>query len=196
MTQLACLGDSNTFGYDPQSLWGGRYEKNVRWTGRLEAVGFSVRNFGVNGLGVSRESVHMVLAGELKSLRPPVLALVMLGSNDLLLGVSAEETGRYMDRLLTLISEKKAADAICLIAPPPFRPGTWVQDAVLIPESRALGEQYRRLAEEKGLLFADAGAWDIPLAFDGVHFTEEGHRIFAEQLEKVLREAALPPQNV
>jgi lysophospholipase L1-like esterase len=195
MIQLACLGDSNTFGYDPQSLWGGRYEKTVRWTGRLEAAGFTVRNFGVNGLGVSRESVHTVLAGELKSLRPPVMALVMLGSNDLLLGVSAAETARCMERLLALISEKRAADAVCLIAPAPFRPGTWVQDAALIPESRALAERYCRLAEEKGLLFADAGAWNIPLAFDGVHFTEEGHRIFAERLEKVLREAVLPLQD-
>ena len=37
-----------------------------------------------------------------------------------------------------------------------------------------------------GIGFVDAGAWKIPLAFDGVHFTENGHRIFAENLYKYL----------
>ena len=38
-----------------------------------------------------------------------------------------------------------------------------------------------------GLRFADAGDWDIPMAYDGVHFTEQGHRAFAAGLLEVLK---------
>ena len=38
------------------------------------------------------------------------------------------------------------------------------------------------LAERLGIRFADAGNWNIPLAYDGVHFTEQGHRAFAAGL--------------
>ena len=33
--RILCLGDSNTYGYDPRSYVGGRYPETVRWTGRL-----------------------------------------------------------------------------------------------------------------------------------------------------------------
>ena len=33
-----------------------------------------------------------------------------------------------------------------------------------------------------GVHFADAGDWDISLAYVGVHFTEQGHQAFAAGL--------------
>ena len=33
---IICYGDSNTYGYDPQSLTGGRYPENICWTGILQ----------------------------------------------------------------------------------------------------------------------------------------------------------------
>ena len=55
--------------------------------------------------------------------------------------------------------------------------------------SAQLAGLYRTLAQDKAIAFADAGAWDIPLAFDGVHFTEEGHRRFAEQAQAAFAQA-------
>ena len=43
------------------------------------------------------------------------------------------------------------------------------------------------LAERLGVRFADAGKWDIPLAYDGVHFTEQGHKAFAAGLLEELK---------
>ena len=37
-----------------------------------------------------------------------------------------------------------------------------------------------------GVRFADAGAWGVGLAYNGVHFTEQGHRAFAEGIWKEL----------
>ena len=45
---------------------------------------------------------------------------------------------------------------------------------------------YRELAYRKGCLFADAGEWNIEMTFDGVHFSPEGHAVFAEKLKEVL----------
>ena len=42
------------------------------------------------------------------------------------------------------------------------------------------------LAEETGAFFADAADWGIDLAYDGIHFSEAGHRQFARQMENVL----------
>ena len=186
MKTLACLGDSNTFGFDPTSLWGGPYPEGIPWPDRLAAAGYTVHNLGQNGLGVSRDLLHPVFVREIRSLGRIDLLTVMLGSNDLLLGLSAEETSAHMKKLLSLLQAEKAADKILLLAPVPFRRGVWVSDDHLIRSSRLLSEQYGTLAEALRTGFADTGGWDIPLACDGVHFTEGGHRRFAEALLPLL----------
>ena len=49
------------------------------------------------------------------------------------------------------------------------------------------GGMVARLAERLGIRFADAGKWDISLAYDGVHFTEQGHKAFAAGLLEELK---------
>ena len=65
--------------------------------------------------------------------------------------------------------------------------GEWVPSPKLIDGSRAFARLCQALAERMGIRFADAGKWDIPLAYDGVHFTEQGHRAFAAGLLEELR---------
>ena len=50
-----------------------------------------------------------------------------------------------------------------------------------------LGMSQEALAERLDIRFADAGKWDIPLAYDGVHFTEQGHKAFAAKLLEELK---------
>ena len=59
----------------------------------------------------------------------------------------------------------------------------------MIDASARLAGLYRMLAQEKATAFADAGKWDIPLAFDGVHFTGEGHLKFAERVQEAFTQA-------
>ena len=35
--KILCIGDSNTYGYDPRSFFGDRYPEDVRWTDNLGA---------------------------------------------------------------------------------------------------------------------------------------------------------------
>ena len=57
----------------------------------------------------------------------------------------------------------------------------------LIDGSRAFARLCQSMAERMGIRFADAGNWAIPLAYDGVHFTEKGHRAFAAGLLEEIR---------
>ena len=42
------------------------------------------------------------------------------------------------------------------------------------------------LARRLGIHYANPGAWDIEMAFDGVHYSEEGHRVFALRMQDTL----------
>ncbi len=187
MKQIACLGDSNTYGYDSRSLLDNRFPPEIRWTDRLAAAtGSRVFNFGHNGLRVAQDGFHAELARELASVQPLELATVMLGTNDVSNGWNAAEAAAHMEKLLRLLLRDAPAEKILLISPVPLRPGVWVSDPEVIAQSEALAGRYRALAAALGIRFADAGEWDVPLCFDGIHITEEGHRIFAEKLASIL----------
>lgn len=171
--KMICYGDSNTWGYDPRGHFGGRYDSP--WPELLaEKTGWEVLNHGENGREIPGYPALVRNGGD--------LLIVMLGTNDLLQGRTAAAAGRRMETFL-----KDRGRNVLLIAPPPLKPGAWVSDPCLIASSKELARRYRALSERLGIPFADAGAWNIPLAFDGVHFTQEGHRAFAEAVADFIR---------
>lgn len=181
--QIVCIGDSNTWGYDPRGFGGGRYPAAVRWTARLDSQPeWVIHNLGENGREIPHSAFALRLLGQqLEALAPLDGMCLMLGSNDLLCGASPAAAAARMEDLLDRLGAYGAP--LLLIAPPKFCPGTWVAEEGLLGASAQLAGLYRTIAQDKAIAFADAGAWDIPLAFDGVHFTEEGHRRFAEQAQ-------------
>ena len=185
MKRILCFGDSNTYGYDPRSCFGSRYPADVRWTGLLQGDGREIVNCGQNGLCIPRRPQFPAVL-ELLCRVPSDVLTVMLGSNDLLNGASAEDAAARMEELLRCVKENRGTAGILLIAPPPMRPGDWVQTRELIGESEKLGGLYRQLADKSGVAFADAGDWGISLTFDGVHFSPAGHAAFAAGLIKAL----------
>ncbi len=175
---VICFGDSNTYGYDPRSWLGGRYGADSRWVDILAAeTGWTIRNMGANGREIPKAVPDI----------PPDtdLLIFMLGSNDLLQGRSPEKTAGNLERFLAALSLTR--DKILLIAPPPMSRGEWVTTQQLIDDSHTFAQCCRSLAGRLGIRFADAGDWDIPTAYDGVHFTEQGHRAFAAGLLEALR---------
>lgn len=173
--RLVCFGDSNTYGYDPRSFFGGRYSD--RWTDLLaKRAGWEVMNLGQNGREIPAG------AGSLAGLlRQDDLLIVMLGSNDLLCHprFTAGDVTARMEGFLKALPPCR----VLLVSPPPMVMGNWVTEERLIRESAALAGYYEALARRLGTGFADAGQWSVELAFDGVHFTESGHRAFAKGLQ-------------
>lgn len=189
--QILCFGDSNTYGYDPRSCLGGRYPASVRWTALLKTAGWEVINAGENGRCIPRLEQDAKLLSQ-TTLRTGVeIVTVMLGSNDLLQqpAPSAEVCAERMEQFLTaLLREMRTVCQVLLIAPPPMKLGAWVSDPGTLEESQRLAGCYEALAQRLGVRFADAGSWGVELAFDGVHFSEQGHRAFAEGMRRTLEQ--------
>ena len=187
--KILCIGDSNTYGYDPRSYIGSRYPEDIRWTDRVMTAwnkenpdnGLNMINLGVNGMTAARARAAFEAAVKRET---PDLVIVMLGTNDILSGYDPEETADRIDDLLRSIGE--TAGKILLIAPPLLQMGDWVTGEGLIEESRALGELYREISLQNNCLFADAGEWDIEITYDGVHFSPEGHALFAEKIRPLI----------
>lgn len=171
--KLICFGDSNTYGYDPRSYLGGRYDSSNRWVDILwSETGWTVLNQGENGREIPCFSKPFPEDTD--------LLIIMLGTNDLLQGRSAESVAGKMEHFL--LSIPLSPDKILLVAPPPLSPGEWVRSQELLDASLALSEHYSIISHRLGILYADSGKWNIDLSYDGVHFTEQGHRAFAAGL--------------
>ncbi len=175
--KIICFGDSNTYGFDPRDIFGGRYEAADRWPDIVAAkTGWEICNEGANGRQIPRNPYPLRLLKD----GSVDLFLVMLGTNDLLQGATAEEAAARMEHFLTALIPHFSK--ILLVSPPPMKRGAWVETDELVAESIRLSMEYRRLSERLAIPFADTSDWRIPLAFDGVHFTEEGNHLFAEYL--------------
>ena len=88
--RILCIGDSNTWGYIPGS--GERYEKNVRWTGKLAQMlgeNYEVIEEGMNGRTTAFTDKIEPGTAALDYLYPCLISqfpldyiIVMLGTND------------------------------------------------------------------------------------------------------------------
>lgn len=187
--KIVCIGDSNTWGYDPRSYAGEQYPPAVRWTARIDnSPAWEIISLAQNGRAIPQDGFGLRLLDlQLDAAAPFDGVCVMLGANDLLCGASAQAAAAHMDTLLAQL--KRFGAPVLLIAPPPFQSGTWVEGDQPIAASVQLAKLYRTLAQDHGIAFADAGEWGIALAFDGVHFTEEGHLRFAEHAAQAFAQA-------
>ena len=167
--KMICFGDSNTYGFDTRSFLGDRYPAEDRWVDILaKKLAWEAVNAGMNGREIPRRAVKFEEAD---------LLLIMLGTNDLLQGNSPAEVRNRMGRFLESLDFDKSK--IILITPPPMKLGAWIPDQALVDASKALNFH--------GLGVRCVGPWDLPLTFDGVHLTEEGHAQLAEYLYQVIK---------
>jgi len=183
--KILCYGDSNTYGYDGAALFGGRFPPELCWPALLGRVlGCETVNCGLNGRRVPQsDRSAQADAALLRRAAPCDLILVMLGTNDILSEAEPEATAAHMRAFLTRLRSALPDSAVMLLAPPPV--GEFGQGY-----AEAFGELaglYETLAEELGLHFLDTARWGVPTGPDGVHFSAQGHRLFAMKLAQGLR---------
>lgn len=190
--KILTVGDSNTYGFDPRTGGAGRYPTDVRWTGRLALLpGVRVVNLGMNGACIPPDGAY---AGDAARRERPDWITVMLGTNDLLMDPDTDpaEVGRSMERYLRdLLARTPEGTRTLLISPPAMEAGLWTNDG-LVEASAVLGAYLKPVADGLGVRFADAALWGTELCFDGIHLSERGHAVFAEEIRKAL---GLSPQD-
>jgi lysophospholipase L1-like esterase len=210
VTTILCYGDSNTWGFDP--LTQGRYDHRVRWPRVLERLlnegcppenpAFWVVEEGQNGRTSCREDPVegdrnglRQLLPILESHKPLDVVAVMLGTNDLKPRFSPEpyDIARGTQRVVTAIQDSRTGPGntspqVIMICPPPA-----VESPVFkhifgnpVELSKKLSPLYRRLAEESGALFLDAGKHIQSSAADGIHLDREAHRRLAEAVAELI----------
>lgn len=193
MKKIIFYGDSNTYGYDPRGFFGMRYPKEVRWTeivrdrfkGKIE-----ITEEGQNGRSLPEiQREEGFLRSIMGALSDKDILFVMLGTNDILL-TDHPDADRAVQKMAKLLDWIKAEDPVfetIVIGPVPIS-GASFDMKVYHDESIRMSLGFKSVCEERGVAYYDAADWDIRLTYDGVHFSEEGCRDFAEQIIRIIRE--------
>ena len=184
------FGNSLTAGYgldDPSKAFPGLIQQ------RLDSLGYEqykVVNAGLSGettaAGLNR--LDWVLE------RQPVDVFVLeLGANDGLRGIAPEETRRNLKAMIEKVREANPEVKIILA-------GMMVPPSMGPEYSRAFRQVFPEVAEEKNvalipfLLENVAGEAELNQG-DGIHPTEEGQKILAENVWDVLKEVIEVPRQ-
>lgn len=211
MATIVCYGDSNTWGAAPLKTRAdlARFAPHERWPGVLQekiGSGHTVIAEGLNG----RTTVHddpadggpiknglRFLPVVLESHAPIDLVIIKLGTNDLKMRFSspaydiADGAGRLVDLVLAAKNAPaKAPPKVLLVSPAPIAGLTWLADMFEGGEekSRKLGAEMKRVAEDRGVPFLDAGTYITSSPIDGIHLDKEGQRTLGEAIAAKVRE--------
>lgn len=184
--KIIAFGDSLFAGYglDPRDAYPEKLENALRAKG----INADVINAGVSGdtTAAGLQRIEFTLASQKDA--PPALFILELGGNDLLRGLSPEETKANLGKMLAVLREQKVPVLLMgMRAPPNYGPEFQAQFDAL----------YRDLAKEYDAALIPFWLQDIyqnPALFqsDRIHPTAEGiEKLVESTLDEV--EGALPP---
>ena len=195
--RILCFGDSNTWGFDPRDMLEARYPREQRWTTQLEAAlpEYRIRADGLNGRCIPRLNFELqILEDEIRKSRPLALLILMLGTNDWLRMAEPdpEVIRSRAEAMLRFLLEPGTfpggSDRILLLSPPQMDHHADPEMARYDTRDGRLSQALQEAAKKAGVRFADTGPWELPMAYDHIHLSEEGHRLFASRLTSLLRE--------
>lgn len=201
MKNILCFGDSNTWGFIPESItesYPRRHPHDVRWTGVLArelGEGFRIIEEGQNG----RTTVHddpfalvrnakAVLPAVLESHKPLDLVVLMLGTNDLknVFGVSPSEIAAGAKILVQTVLGSDAGLAakpprLLLMCPPTIGQLSHLPDLeAKLTDAQARSQQlpkhYEAVAATLGCAYLNTQEIITPSPVDGIHLDAAAHQ--------------------
>lgn len=209
---ILCFGDSNTHGYNPKD--GTRFDKNTRWTGRLQKLlgeEYYVIEEGLSGrTTVFNDPIHEGLSGLeyiypcLKTHEPVDLLIIMLGTNDTKerFGATSEVISIGLSRLIKKVQNTKEAfrnnnPNILIVAPLPIR-----REIENVECYATMGKEcskksygiiplYKNVAKELGCHYFDPSPYTICSDYDYMHLDEKAHEILANELSEIIKKLNL-----
>lgn len=205
MKNILCFGDSNTYGLKPDGT--GRYDITLRYPGKLQTLlggGYHIIEEGCPGRTTVFEDKNRPYKKGLDYIIPclqshiPIdYVVVMLGTNDCKAAFRAtswEIAAGLASVIERIKSVSGALTGIMIISPIHLGDNIWKPeydtefDKESIKVSKALADEYRKLAKETDCDFLDASSVAIASPIDEEHLDEAGHnkiaRAVAEMLER------------
>ena len=203
MKNILFFGDSNTYGYKPDKS--GRYDYDVRWTGRIANLLGSEYNIIEEGLcgrtTIFPDAVRDARKGidligvVVESHKPVDVIAIMLGTNDCKteFHADAKTIAKGMEAVARK-ANKTAGEHAKIVIVSPIHLGKGVGEEGFDPEfnessenvSRQLAWEYEKIAKENGFYYFDAAGAAEPSEVDRQHLDEKGHKMFAEKYSEIL----------
>jgi lysophospholipase L1-like esterase len=213
--RVLCFGDSNTHGTPADDPEYARLGPDLRWTGRLQALlgdGYEVVEEGLAGRTTDIDYVdrphcngRTYFPAALMSHHPLDVVVVMLGSNDFktcfdgrTAATIAGALHGYVDDVATYVTDRAGTTPAVLLLSPILLDdsitayvdptGNGFDDRSL-EASRGLAAEIRKVAEARGVLFADAASVAHAGA-DALHLTDDSHQPLAELVAAIIGSCA------
>ena len=202
MHNILCFGDSNTWGYMPNS--GERFNEDTRWPALAQSMlgnEYKIHEAGLNGRTIQTDQTDkpfrngsQYLGLYLESCRPLDLVIIMLGTNDLkntfALSIDDIKAGAsaLCKQVLNFDYGSYKAPQVLLVAPAPLVESVELGDEFsgTLLNSKRLAPAYYQLCQDHKIHFLDAGRVVKVSSEDGVHWNREGHEHFAQHLAALL----------
>lgn len=201
MENILCFGDSNTWGYNPNTKE--RYPWGIRWTSKLQEK-FAKEDVHIieQGLcgrttvfedisrpdrkGVNTLKEIFATANDIDSV------ILMLGTNDCktYYGNTEKEITEGVEQCLDLVLKYINPERVLLVSPIQLGENVWMdeydpefnQNSVQV--SKRLKEAYENAAKKKNVHFLAASEYAVPSDADQEHLDETGHSNLAEAIFK------------
>lgn len=204
MKKVLCFGDSNTYGFIPQS--GLRYDKNTRWTGILQSLcrnelevieaGCNNRTAFIDNPAGIEQTGYKILQKYLKAEYFDIIILA-IGVNDLQLFFkpTLKEFEQGIEKLVQITKELSPKSKIILTCPAKLNLDginngifNYQFDEISVEKSYHLPQIYKKLAEKHACKLVDLNEIAKVSPLDGLHFSAESHKTIAENLYKNLKQ--------
>lgn len=203
MYNILCFGDSNTYGYKPDGS--GRFDKNTRWTGRLQDIlgnDYYIIEEGLCGrttifednLRPGRKGIDDI-SRIMESHNPLDLVIIMLGTNDCKTAYNAqpEDIGNGIQKIINVISGYKSEQPGILVISP-IHLGEGVGEDGYDTEfctrsekiSQNLANEYEKISKRNNCFFADASKIASASSIDREHLDEEGHKKISIKISEIV----------
>lgn len=201
MRKVLCFGDSNTFGFNPMN--GLRYPKEIRWTAVLQELCgncFEIIEAGCNNRTCFRNNPEgkkytgsQILPEYLN--QNPDIVILALGANDLQrqYRTSLVELKYGMESLVSMVKSKLPNADIIIVSPSVIgekvlssRIFSFLFDETSIEKSKQLAQIYEEVASLQGCRFVDWNSFAPVSELDGLHYSEQTHRLIAEKFFELI----------
>ena len=200
MKKILCFGDSNTYGYIPQT--GQRYSQDERWCGVLQTLlgdNWEIIEQGCNNRTAFKDNPMGKIYIGYKIL-PEYLSndlswvILSIGINDLQTQykTTIEEFETGLKKLINIVKETCPNTKILLLAPPRINEGilkgffSTLFDQSAIEKSAQLSQIYGKIALETGCEFINLDAIIKTSSRDGLHLESIFHKIIADTIFNVI----------
>lgn len=209
LKRILCFGDSNTWGYIPNSKHN-RYSPSIRWTGILQNLlgsSYEIIEEGLNSRGIlngdnrpgkeGRNAMDYIIPC-LDTQDPLDYVIVLLGTNELKaeLNLSPEEIGENLKTLLNVIYQrpsqfKEEKPKLILINPPVLNENTEYslrgdKYKGATEKSLSLGLVFEKIANDIGITFVNIQN-QLKTGEDGVHMLPEAHEILGKEIYRIIK---------